>query len=134
MEVRAVARDVRMSPRKVRLVVDLVRGKPVNEALTMLKFVNKAAAKPVADVIKSAAANAEHNYELNQDDLYISRIYADDGKGLPRNTIDSYRPRSRGMAHPIIRRTCHITVIVDERELQPRPTRRAPRQQQQKEG
>lgn len=127
MEVRAIARDVRMSPRKVRLVVDLVRGKPVDEALTMLRFVNKAAAKPVAEVIKSAVANAEHNYELNRDDLFISRIYADDGKGLPRNTIDSFRPRSRGMAHPIIRRTCHITVVVDEKPQQAQRTAPAAR-------
>ncbi len=111
MEVKASARYVRIAPRKVRVVIDLVRGKSVNEALALLKFVPKRASEPVAKVIASAAANAEHNFNLNRDNLIISQAYVDQGPTLKR-----YRPRARGQAFPILKRTSHITVMVKEKE------------------
>ncbi len=109
MKIRAVAKDTGISPRKVRPVVDLVRGKSVDEALTILKFTQKHAAKVVAKVIKSAAANAENNYQLSQADLKITDIFADKARTLKR-----YRPRARGQVSPILKRSSHITVIVSE--------------------
>ena len=111
MEVKASARYIRISPRKVRVVIDLVRGKSVNEALTLLKFIPKRASKPIAKVIASAAANAEHNYNLNKDNLVISQAYVDQGPTLKR-----WHPRQRGQAFPILKRTSHITVAVKEKE------------------
>ncbi len=111
MEVKASARFVRIAPRKVRVVVDLIRGKSVNEALALLKFVPKRASVPVAKVIASAAANAEHNFNLNKDNLIISKAYVDQGPTLKR-----YHPRQRGQAFPILKRTSHITVVVKEKE------------------
>ncbi|MEW8976868.1 MAG: 50S ribosomal protein L22 [Symbiobacterium sp.] len=111
MEVKASARYVRIAPRKVRVVIDLVRGKSVNEALALLKFIPKRAAVPVAKVIASAAANAEHNYNLNKDNLIISKAFVDEGPTLKR-----YHPRQRGQAFPILKRTSHITVMVKEKE------------------
>src|SRR5690606_42150382 len=99
------------APRKVRVVVDLIRGKSVNEALALLKFVPKRASVPVAKVIASAAANAEHNFNLNKDNLIISKAYVDQGPTLKR-----YHPRQRGQAFPILKRTSHITVVVKEKE------------------
>lgn len=111
MEVKASARYVRIAPRKVRVVIDLVRGKSVNEALALLKFVPKRASEPIAKVIASAAANAEHNYNLNKDNLVISQAFVDQGPTLKR-----YHPRQRGQAFPILKRTSHITVMVKEKE------------------
>ncbi|OTA40777.1 MAG: 50S ribosomal protein L22 [Symbiobacterium thermophilum] len=111
MEVKASARFVRIAPRKVRVVIDLVRGKSVNEALALLKFIPKRASEPVAKVIASAAANAEHNFNLNKDNLYIAKAYVDQGPTLKR-----YHPRQRGQAFPILKRTSHITVVVKEKE------------------
>ena len=111
MGVKASARFVRVAPRKVRVVVDLIRGKSVNEALALLKFVPKRASEPVAKVIASAAANAEHNFNLNKDNLIISQAYVDQGPTLKR-----YHPRQRGQAFPILKRTSHITVVVKEKE------------------
>jgi len=108
IEVRAVAKYVRMSPRKVKLVVDLVRGKGVNEALTILRYSTKAAARPVAKVIKSAAANAEENYGLSSDELYIAQIYADEGPTLKRGRIGA-----RARFKPILKRSTHITVVLE---------------------
>ena len=110
-EVRAVARYVRMSPRKVRLVVDQVRGLAVDEALAILRFTPKAAAKPVAKVIESAVANAEENFGLAREDLYISKIFADVGP-----TFKRYRAGARGRVKPILKRTSHITVVLEEME------------------
>lgn len=109
MEVKAVTRHVRISPLKVRLVMDVVRGKPVDEALSMLRYMPQKAAREVARTIKSAAANAEHNFDLDPDDLVIKRIYADQGPVLKR-----IMPRARGMANRIRKPTTHITVIVDD--------------------
>ncbi|MFQ6057777.1 MAG: 50S ribosomal protein L22 [Anaerolineae bacterium] len=111
MEVRAVARYIRMSPRKVRLVIDLVRGRDVDEALDILRFTSKAAAKPVAKVIRSAVANAEENYGLSREDLYVAHIAADGGPTLKRGRFGA-----RGRFRPILKRTSHITVVLDERE------------------
>jgi large subunit ribosomal protein L22 len=114
MEVRAVARGIPMSPRKVRLVVDLVRGKPVEEALAILKFTAKAAALPVAKVVASAAANAENNYSLSRRDLVVSMIAADEARSLKRG-----RARARGHYDRIVKRASHITVLVSD-EVEPR--------------
>ena len=111
MEVKAVAKDTGVSPRKVRLLVDMVRGKKVDEALTMLRFTATPTAKVVAKVIKSAAANAENNFQMSPADLEIVNIFADEARTLKR-----YRPRARGRASHILKRSSHITVIVDERE------------------
>jgi large subunit ribosomal protein L22 len=108
MEVRAISKYVRMSPRKVKLVADLVRGKGVQEALTMLRFSPKAAARPVAKVIRSAVANAEENYGLAPDDLYIAEIHADKGPTLKRG-----RPGPRGRFKPMLKRSTHISVALE---------------------
>lgn len=111
MEAKAVARYVRIAPRKCRVVIDLIRGKHVDEALSILRFVPKRASVPIAKVVKSAAANAEHNYNLNRDRLVITKAYVDQGPTLKR-----YHPRQRGQAFPILKRTSHITVVVAEKE------------------
>jgi len=111
IEARAVIKYVHISPRKVRRVADMVRGREVNEALTYLKFLPQAAARPVAKAIKSAAANAEDVYGLSADELYIARITADDGPRLKR-----WRAGPRGRAKPILKRSAHITVVVSEGE------------------
>jgi len=111
VEVKASARYIRISPRKVRVVIDLVRGKSVTEALTLLKFIPKRASEPIAKVIASAAANAEHNFNLNKDNLVVSQAFVDQGPTLKR-----FHPRQRGQAFPILKRTSHITVTVKEKE------------------
>ena len=111
MEVRAVAKDTGVSSGKVRQLVDMVRGKKVDEALTMLRFVPSPTARVVAKVIKSAAANAENGYQMSPSDLKIVSIFADEARTLKR-----YRPRSRGRVSPILKRSSHITVIVAEQE------------------
>jgi large subunit ribosomal protein L22 len=110
MQVSATLKYVRMSPRKVRLVVDLVRGKPVNEALALLRFTPKSAAKALDKVVRSAIANAENNYTLDAEDLYIARISADTGPTLKR-----FRPRAHGRVSPLLKRSTNITVVLDER-------------------
>ncbi|MBI2848281.1 MAG: 50S ribosomal protein L22 [Chloroflexi bacterium] len=111
MDVRAIAKNTGVSARKVRLLADLVRGKKVNEALALLRFVPSPNAGLVAKAIKSAAANAENTFQLSPDDLRISRIYADGARTLKR-----YLPRSRGRASEIKKRSSHITVIVSDQE------------------
>lgn len=109
-EAHAVARDVRVTPRKVRLVMDLVRGKNVNEALELLFHVNKAASDPVAKLIKSAAANATNNFGMAGDKLYVAEIQASDGVRMKR-----FEPRGKGASSPIIKRTSFMRVTVKER-------------------
>jgi large subunit ribosomal protein L22 len=109
MEVKAVAKDIGIPPRKVRPVIDMVRGKSIDEALNLLKFTPTPTAKAVAKVVKSAAANAETNFQLTPSELKIVKIFADEGRTLKR-----YRPGPRGRAHPVLRRASHITVIVAE--------------------
>lgn len=111
MEARAVARHVRISPRKARQVVDLIRGKDVDEALAMLQVTPKGASQIVSKVVRSAAANAENNLDLVSDALYVSEAFVDQGPTMKR-----IRPRARGMADRIRKRTSHITVVVAERQ------------------
>ena len=111
MEVRAVAKDTGISPRKVRLLVDMVRGKKVDEALTILRFAPTPTARVVAKVVKSAAANAENNFQMSPSDLKIAKIFADEAPTLKR-----FRPRARGVVSHILKRSSHITVIVTEQE------------------
>jgi large subunit ribosomal protein L22 len=108
-EVRAVAKTVRVSPRKARLVVDHIRGRTVPEARTILAFTTRAVADDVEKVLRSAVANAESAHGLNGDDLYVSAVYVDEGP-----TIKRWRPRARGRMSPIKKRTCHITIQVSE--------------------
>jgi large subunit ribosomal protein L22 len=110
MEVRAVAKSIRRSPQKVRLAVDAVRGRSVNEALTILRFMPNIAARDVFKVVKSAASNAENNFELDINDLYVYRIFVDEGPTLKR-----YKARSHGRVAPRLRRSSHITAVVQER-------------------
>src|SRR5215210_7870857 len=110
MEVKATSKFVRRSPQKVRLVMDAVRGKSVDEAMAILRFLPQAASRDILNVVKSAAANAENNYQMAPEDLVIARIFADEGP-----TFKRFRPRARGMASPILKRTSHSTVFVDER-------------------
>ncbi len=110
MQAKAVARTVRIAPRKVRLVLDLVRGKEVGEAVALLKLTNKRAADVVEKLIQSAVANAEHNYDMDVDNLVVSEIYANEGPTLKR-----FRPRSHGRATAINKRTSHITVVLTEK-------------------
>ena len=107
---RAIAHDVRVTPRKARLVIDLVRGKDVNVALGILANVNKAASPIVAKVIKSAAANAINNFNMEEDRLYVAEIYANDGLRMKR-----FLPRAKGSASGLVKRTSHITVVVKQR-------------------
>ncbi len=109
MQVRAIAKNIGVSPRKMRLVTNAVKGMRVNEALPILQFLPNAGAQPVRKVVQSAAANAENNYNLNPDDLYILNIVADDAFRIKR-----VKARSHGRASRILRRFCHVTVIVSD--------------------
>jgi large subunit ribosomal protein L22 len=109
-DIRATARFVPMAPQKVRLVLDLVRGQGVNQALQMLRFTSNAAAGAVYKVLRSAVANAEENYGLSREELVIDRAYADDGP-----TRRWRRFGARGRFKPQLRRSSHITVILRER-------------------
>ena len=110
-EVRAIARHVRMSPQKVRLVIDQVRTMDATEALALLKFMPQRAAKPVYKVIASAVSNAEENLGMSREDLYIAKIFADGGP-----TRRWRRFGARGRFKPILKRTSHITVVLKEHE------------------
>ena len=107
MQVRAIAKDIGIPPRKMRLVTNAVKGLRVNEALAYLQFMPNGGAKPVSTVIASAAANAENNYNLDPDELYILNIVADDSFRVKR-----IKARPHGRAGRILRRFCHVTVIV----------------------
>ena len=109
-EARAIAKNVRVTPRKVRLVIDLVRGLPVKQALGILDNLNRAASEPVTKLIKSAAANATNNFGMDEDALYIAQIYANDGLRMKR-----YLPRAKGSASGLVKRSSHITVVVKMR-------------------
>ncbi len=111
MKVRAVAKDIGISPQKVRLVVNMVRGKKVDEALSILSFLPTPTAKAVAKVIKSAVANAENNFQMSPAELRITDIFADQG-----HTLKRFRPQSRGRVSPILKRSSNITVFVTEEE------------------
>ncbi|RKS69261.1 large subunit ribosomal protein L22 [Motilibacter peucedani] len=112
-EALATARYVRMSPMKVRRVVDLIRGLDAEQALTVLKFAPQAASEPVGKVVASAVANAEHNKQLDPATLRVSQAYVDEGPTLKR-----FRPRAQGRAYRIRKRTSHITVVVESVQQQ----------------
>jgi large subunit ribosomal protein L22 len=109
MKVKAQNRFVRQSPYKVRRVLDLVRGLPVEEASHVLRLTNRAAAKPIVKALDSAIANAEHNHALDSEDLVIAEAFADEGPTLRR-----FKPRARGRATRIDKRTSHITIVVSD--------------------
>ena len=110
MEVKATAKTIRITARKVRLVLDLVRGKDCKEALGILKLTPNHASEAITKVVKSAMANAVHNNQMNEEKLYIKECYANEGI-----TIKRFMPRGKGAASPIMKRTSHITVVVEER-------------------
>ncbi len=109
MDVTATARHIRTSPGKLRPIVDVVRGKKVDEALAILTFLPSPSARTVAKVVKSAAANAENNYEMTPADLRIVGIFVDEGRRLKR-----FRAGPRGRVKPLLKRSSHITVVVRE--------------------
>ena len=109
-EAKATVTSVRVTPRKCRLVIDLVRGKDVKVALGILANTNKSATPIVDKLIRSAAANAINNHEMDEDKLYVAEIYANDGPRMKR-----YLPRGKGSASGLVKRTAHITVVVKER-------------------
>ena len=109
-EVKATAKYIRIAPRKVRIVMNLVRGKSVADALAILKFTPKVGADAVEKVLRSAVANAENNFDMDVDRLFISSAFVDQGPTLKR-----LHPRSRGQAFKILKHTSHITVAVNEK-------------------
>jgi large subunit ribosomal protein L22 len=111
MEVKAVAKDTGISARKLRLIMELVKGKPIAEAVAILQYAPSPSARVLAKVVKSAAANAENNFQMTTAALRIVKIYADDGPMAKR-----FQPRARGRADRILKRSSHITVVVAEQE------------------
>ena len=125
MEVTAKLRYLRIAPRKVRLVADLVRGKSVEEATHILNFTRKRAAKPLLKLLNSAVANASHNFQLKKENLYISKIVVNEGPKLKR-----WRPRARGVTYEIQKKTSHITLVLtemDNRNLKRKSQKSKPR-------
>lgn len=111
MDAKAVVRFSRIAPRKARQVIDMIRGKRVSDAQTILKFTPRFAAEVIGKVLNSAVANAENNHSMNRDSLYISEAYVDQGPTMKR-----YMPRAQGRASAIHKRTSHITIVVAEKE------------------
>src|SRR5690625_2726338 len=111
MHAKAVAKSVRIAPRKVSLVIDLIRGKDVAEAIAILRHTQRGASPVIEKLIKSAVANAEHNYDMDADNLVISEAYVNEGATLKR-----FKPRAQGRASAINKRTSHITVVVTEKK------------------
>ena len=111
MKAHAKMNHVRQSPYKVRRVLDLVRGLPVDEAVVILEHTQRRASEPILKCLRSAVANAEHNFALDRDELFVSEAYADEGV-----TIKRYRPRARGRATKIRKRMSHITIVVSDDE------------------
>ena len=110
MEAKAVAKYVRMSPTKIAPITDLVRGKDLNEALAILKFTPGKGAEIVEKVVQSAAANAENNFDMNPDNLYVAECFANKGPTMKR-----IHPRAQGRAYRIEKRVSHITIVLDEK-------------------
>ena len=110
MEVKASARNLGMSARKVRLITDRLPGLTVDQAMSLLRYLPSPHAISVLKVVRSAAANAESNFDLDIDDLVIKRAFADEGR-----TSKRFKARSRGRASPILKRSAHVTIILDER-------------------
>lgn len=111
MQAKAVAKQVRIAPRKVRLVMDLIRGKEVGEAFAILRHTQKASSPIIEKLLHSAIANAEHNYEMEPNNLIINEAYVDEGITLKR-----FRPRAQGRASRINKRTSHITLVLTEKK------------------
>jgi large subunit ribosomal protein L22 len=109
MEVKTKLRHLRISPRKVRLVVDVIRGMEVRKALAQLRVINKRAVQPLTKLLQSAVANAKNNFELAEDNLYIKEIRVDKG-----STLHRWQPRARGRATPIRKRSSHVSLILAE--------------------
>ena len=112
MEARATVKHVRIAPRKAQSVANLVRGKKVDEASAILKYTPRGAASVIEKLVKSAVANAENNYNMDVDNLYISEIYANQG-----TTMRRFRPRAFGRAAAIRKRTSHIGVVLKEKQI-----------------
>lgn len=110
MEVKATAKYIRIAPRKLRIVMNLIRGKNVAEAFAILKFTPKVGSEVVEKVLRSAVANAEHNNDMNVENLYVSTCFVDQGPTMKR-----IHPRSRGQAFKILKRSSHVTVAVKEK-------------------
>lgn len=110
MEAKAIARHIRITPRKMRIVINLIRGKSVGEAFAILRNVPKIGSEVIEKVLKSAVANAEHNFDMNADNLYVAETYVDQGPTLKR-----IHPRSRGQAFKILKRSSHVTIVVKEK-------------------
>lgn len=111
MQAKAVAKSVRIAPRKVRLVIDLIRGKSAGEAIAILRHTQRAASPVVEKVLHSAIANAEHNYEMDTDNLVVSEAFVNEGATLKR-----IRPRAQGSASRINKRTSHVTLVLTEKK------------------
>jgi large subunit ribosomal protein L22 len=111
MQAKAMAKTVRIAPRKARLVIDLIRGKQVGEAIAILRHTPKGVSPVIEKVVKSAVANAEHNYEMDVERLFISEAFVDEGPTMKR-----FRPRAMGRASKINKRTSHITVVLTEKK------------------
>jgi large subunit ribosomal protein L22 len=111
MEAKAVAKYVRISPRKARQVIDLIRGKEIGEAVAILRNTPRKASGLIEKVLKSAVANAENNYEMVADELFVKEAYVNEGPTMKR-----WRARAQGMASPIRKRTSHIAIVVSEKE------------------
>lgn len=112
MQARAIAKYERISPLKVHFICKEIRGKQVDEALAILKFTPKKGARILEKVLNSAIANAEHNYGLDRENLFVSQAYANDAPTMKR-----WRPKAKGMAYPILKRSSHVGVVVEEREF-----------------
>lgn len=111
MEARAKLSHCRISPRKVKIVLDLIRNQPLEKAKAVLKYTQKSACEPVLKLVNSAAANAENNFQMNKDNLYVAECYV-----TPGPTLKRIRPRAQGRAFRVLKRTSHITVVLKERE------------------
>ena len=110
-EVRAIAKSVRMSPRKAKLVIDLIRGKKVGQAVAIVNNVESTVKEPIGKVLNSAIANAVNNKQMDAEKLYVKEIYANPGQIMKR-----MRPRAKGSGDRILKRTCHVTVVLAEME------------------
>ena len=111
MEARAYLRHARISPRKVQIVLDLIRNKPVDVAMAILKNTHKAACEPLEKLLKSAAANAENNHNMDKNNLYVAECFV-----TPGPTLKRIRPRAQGRAFHVLKRTSHVTMVLREKE------------------
>lgn len=111
MEAKAIAKHIRISPRKLKPIADLVRGKKVDEAIAILKFTPRRGAEAFLKVVESAKANAENNFDMDVESLYVAEIYANQGPTMKR-----WKAGSMGRANPIKRRTSHLGVVLKEKE------------------